>query len=114
MGPLFPFFTRSLMGNNGFIITHYVPWQLADVVVTLCSWLRHRLCKPLVVSSNPSGSVQHRRCTCSVAWGNPNSHGFKLISCGEQPPCFSPSTLNQTLKNFEALSNLGKMWQQYV
>ena len=31
MGPLLPIFTRSLMGNNGFIITHYVPGQLADV-----------------------------------------------------------------------------------
>ena len=30
MGPLLPIFTRSLMGNNGFIITHYVPGQLAD------------------------------------------------------------------------------------
>ena len=29
--PLIPIFTRSLMGNNGFIITHYVPGQLADV-----------------------------------------------------------------------------------
>jgi len=32
MGPLLPIFTRSLMGNNGFIITHYVPGQLADEV----------------------------------------------------------------------------------
>ena len=31
MGPLLLIFTRSLMGNNGFIITHYVPGQLADV-----------------------------------------------------------------------------------
>ena len=30
MGPLLPIFTRSLIGNNGFIITHYVPGQLAD------------------------------------------------------------------------------------
>ena len=30
MGPLLPIFTRSLMGNNGFIFTHYVPGQLAD------------------------------------------------------------------------------------
>ena len=28
MGPLLPIFTRSLMGNNGFIITHYVLGQL--------------------------------------------------------------------------------------
>ena len=33
MGPLLPIFTRSLMGNNGFIITHYVPGQLADAFV---------------------------------------------------------------------------------
>jgi len=30
MGPLLPIFTRSLMGNNGFIITHYGPGQLGD------------------------------------------------------------------------------------
>ena len=30
MGPLLPIFTRSLMGINGFIFTHYVPGQLAD------------------------------------------------------------------------------------
>ena len=32
MDPLLPIFTRSLMGNNGFIITHYEPGQLADAV----------------------------------------------------------------------------------
>ena len=30
MDPLLHIFTRSLMGNNGFIITYYVPGQLAD------------------------------------------------------------------------------------
>ena len=30
MDPLLPIFTRSLMGNTGFIITHYEPGQLAD------------------------------------------------------------------------------------
>ena len=31
MGSLLPIITRSIMGNNGFIITHYEPGQLADV-----------------------------------------------------------------------------------
>ena len=35
MGLLSTIFTRSLMGNNGFIITHYVPGQLADGVLVL-------------------------------------------------------------------------------
>ena len=31
MGPLLPIITKSIMGNNESIITHYVPTQLADV-----------------------------------------------------------------------------------
>ena len=30
MGPLLPIITKSIMGNNESIITHYVPTQLAD------------------------------------------------------------------------------------
>ena len=33
MGPLLPIITKSIMGNNESIITHYVPTQLADGVV---------------------------------------------------------------------------------
>ena len=40
------------------------------------SWLCHRLCKLLVANLNPIVSVQHRLRSCSVAWGNPNSHGL--------------------------------------
>ena len=32
MGSLLPIFTRSIIGNNGFIITYYEPDQLADGV----------------------------------------------------------------------------------
>ena len=30
MDPLLPIITRSIIGNNGFIITYYLPGQLAD------------------------------------------------------------------------------------
>jgi hypothetical protein len=33
MGPLLPIITKSIMGNNESIITHYVPTQLADVFI---------------------------------------------------------------------------------
>ena len=41
MGLLLPIFTRSLMGNNGFIFTHYVPGQLADEVACPALAKRH-------------------------------------------------------------------------
>ena len=44
MGLLLPIFTRSLIGNNGFIITYYEPDQLADEQTLLVMLLRHHCC----------------------------------------------------------------------
>ena len=32
MGSLLPIITRSIIGNNGFIITYYLPGQLEDAI----------------------------------------------------------------------------------
>ena len=41
MGLLLPIITKSIMGNNESIITHYEPTQLADEIPEL-SWVRVR------------------------------------------------------------------------
>ena len=41
MGPLLPIITKSIMGNNESIITHYEPDQLADALcgISARSWV---------------------------------------------------------------------------
>jgi hypothetical protein len=68
MGLLLPIFTRSLIGNNGFIITYYEPDQLADVAppgARAAPWACLRLSSP--TASYPAPDCSHLSNPCLTA-----------------------------------------------
>ena len=62
MGLLLPIITKSIMGNNESIITHYEPTQLADEILNL-----GRAALAPRTSGAPSPGAEHRRRRASAS-----------------------------------------------